>query len=263
MKKKTMLVVAGLLAAALVAVSAYQLYHIYAEYAAGEELYDSVAVEYVSPHKTPSPSANRPVLTEEPAEGQPVEINFATLTARYPDVVGWIYSEGTIINYPVMQGTDNGYYLSRMIDGYSNNAGSLFLDYRNSRDFGDLNSVVYGHNMKSGTMFGSLSQYAAQDYYEEHPVLWLLTPGGDYRIDLLAGFVTPADSETYELFVDEARLREYLEGSVDASDFVSTVDLDAVERIITLSTCTYDFQEARYVVIGNLVPIGGDAEEEA
>ena len=89
------------------------------------------------------------------------------------EIIGWIYSDGTPINYPIVQTTNNEYYLRRLIDGTYNQAGSIFMDYKNSSDFSDYNTIIYGHNMKNDSMFGTLTSYESQDYYNEHKEMYL------------------------------------------------------------------------------------------
>ncbi len=115
---------------------------------------------------------------------------FEKLTAEYPDTVGWLYCEGTPINYPVVQSKDNLRYLRRLPDGRYNAAGSLFADYRCKEVAASGNYIIYGHNMKNGSMFGTLVRYKSQNYYDEHPTLYYLTPERTFRIELIAGFVT-------------------------------------------------------------------------
>ena len=89
------------------------------------------------------------------------------LKRDYKDVKGYIEIKGTNINYPIVQSTDNDYYLNHLPNGEKNKMGSIYLDYRNN-DFEDENTIIYGHNMNDGTMFSELENYKKQDYYEKH-----------------------------------------------------------------------------------------------
>lgn len=184
----------------------------------------------------------------------PILVDFELLQAENKDIVAWIYCEDTVINYPIVQGEDNQYYVRRLIDGSYNTAGTLFLDFRNSGDLSDCNSIIYGHNMTNDTMFGTLVEYKDQAYYEAHPTLWILTPERAYRIDLLAGLVTSSDDlSTYCFYGDTSELHAGLEKSIAASTFDAGVtDFSAIDQIVTLSTCTYEHPTARYVVIGSM-----------
>jgi sortase B len=111
--------------------------------------------------------------------------------------------------------------------------------------------------MGVGEMFGTLKQFADQKFYEEHPVMWLLTPEKAFRLDLIAGMVTPSDSETYELFSYQEDLHERMEYALSHSSFdAGEVDISQITQVLTLSTCSYEYATARYVVIGSMVEIG-------
>ena len=243
------------LACAVFLFSGFQIISYFTENRSGEQLQQELIEQAVVVATEPVQTAHAESVppTTEFVERPPITVDFAVLQAQNPDIVGWIYSEGTVINYPILQGEDNQQYLRRLYDGTKSTLGSIFLDFRNLSDFSDLNSLVYGHNIRSGQMFASLSDYRDQAYYEEHPVIWLLTPDKDYRIDLLAGLVVPSDSEVYEIYSYPEELLAGLEYVCSESTFdPGVVDLEAVERIVTLSTCSYDYNDARYVVIGSL-----------
>ena len=192
----------------------------------------------------------------------PLSVDFTVLQEQNPDIIGWIYCEGTPINYPIVQAEDNEYYLYRLPDGTSNPSGSIFADFRNLSDFSDPNTMIYGHNMKGGAMFASLLKYRQQSYYDEHPSLWILTPERAYRMDLLAGYTTPSDSELYNVFSTAEEMQQVLAQAIDSSTFQPAEIPEDVRNIVTLSTCTYDYNTARYVVIGNLVPAEYLPQEE-
>lgn len=192
------------------------------------------------------------ILPEENAEDM-IEVDFDLLHAQNEDVVAWIYCPDSPINYPIVQGEDNAYYLNHLLDGNRNSAGTLFMDYRNAEDFSDWNSVIYGHNMKNGSMFGALSNYREQEYFESHPVIYLYTPEQNYRINVLAGFVTEANAEMYSAFnPNEEEKVALLKNWLDASHFDSEIHPTAENRLVTLSTCSYEYEDARYVLVGVL-----------
>ncbi len=117
-------------------------------------------------------------------------MDFGLLQAENPDVVGWIYCPDTEVNYPILQSEDNNYYLRRRSDGAYHIAGSVFANCRNAPGLSNENMILYGHNMSNGTMFALLPQYARQEFYDHHPVWYLLTPTANYKVELFAGFVT-------------------------------------------------------------------------
>ena len=254
--KKVILTVIYIVLALLMALSIFMIVRYYSEEKQAADTYSDmqefVITEDAEGIKSTEPSGTEgtePVVTSEtrPAqEEQTITIDFEQLLARYPNVVGWLYCEGTPINYPVMQSNDNDYYLRRLPGGTYNTAGSLFADYR-CGEIGETNNyIIYGHNMKNGTMFSSLTKYKSQSYYDEHPTLHLLTPDGDYTIELIGGFVSNPTGDVYHTDLTYETVRELLRHST----FKSTVDVSYEDSFITLSTCSYEYENARYVVIG-------------
>ena len=108
-------------------------------------------------------------------------VQFDELKQQNEDVIAWIYGANTHINYPVVQGSDNDYYLRHLLDGTWNDNGSIFMDCSNKADFSDQNSLIYGHNMTSGAMFSNLVKYKKQAYYDQHPYLYMLTPPAELQ----------------------------------------------------------------------------------
>ena len=151
-----------------------------------------------------------------------------------------------------MQTAEEGgeYYLYRDIDGSSNKNGTVFLDWRCSSTFTSQNNLVYGHNMKTGRMFAPIVKYRDQSFYDAHPYMYLYTPNQLYKVNLFAGMVTPGDSTVYNYSLTS----DYIKECISSSTFKSSVGTPT-GNILTLSTCAYDYDNARYVVMGELVPI--------
>lgn len=154
-----------------------------------------------------------------------------------------------------MQAEDNKYYLRRLTDGSYNQNGTLFLDYRCALDFSGFNSVIYGHRIKSKAMFGTLPQYANQEHFDENSVMYLLTSQADYRIELIAGFMTTAGSEVYEPMESESEKQEFLDNAVNNFIFKSDVSYSTDDKYVYLSTCSYDYENARLMLVGKLVKL--------
>ncbi len=220
------------------------------------ELQDIVATEPIPDVTTDSEGSDVSMVPESEKDPIPITIDLTSLQAQYPDVIGWIYCEDTPISYPVAQGADNDQYLHHLLNGNYNTAGTIFADYRNGAIGSDHNFVIFGHNMKNETMFCSLVRYKNQDYYDAHPMFFYFTANQVYRIELIAGYVTSIPSDAYKVnFENEDQLRAYVEGAINKSTFKSNVEYTAGDRIVTLSTCSYEFTNARYVVIGVLKEI--------
>ena len=183
-------------------------------------------------------------------------VDYDALLAINPDFVGWLYSEGTVINYPVVQGEDNDYYLTHVFEGQEHKYGSIFLDQGNSPDFSDANTLVHGHRMNSGAMFGSLVEYAKQEYYEQHKALMLYTKSQSYRLEVFAAYEVPAKVESLPLrFASEADYQDYLNAAYEKSSIQTDVAVGTGDRIVSLSTCTKTDSQKRFVVQAKLVPV--------
>ncbi len=240
--------------------SGWKVFSTLSEYRQSEESYEALTQEYTT-HQ-PAATADEPQspvmpsdTTEETAlmEAAPITVDFDTLLADCPDVVGWLYCADTPINYPVVQATDNDYYLRRLLDGSYSRGGSIFMDYRCASDFSSWNSIVYGHNMKNDAMFGTLQDYREQEYYDAHPVLYLLTPAQDYKIELIGGYTTPGTAEdTYGIPQTQEGRDALIAKARQQSTFQTDVEIADTDRLITLSTCAYDYDGARYVLVGVL-----------
>lgn len=210
---------------------------------------DATAVP--APSAAPAQPTSAP--TDKPSGSAPVRVDFDVLRAKNPDVVAWLYSPDTPINYPVVQADDNEYYMHRLFDGRQSYPGTLFLDCRNSAGFSDWNSVIYGHNMRNDTMFGTLSKYGRKSYRDAHSRIYLFTPERSYVINVLAGFVTENDAELYNALRPDGETKERL-----LADWIASADVapkstpSAKSRFVTLSTCSSEYENARYVLIGTL-----------
>lgn len=225
----------------------------------GMDYYADLALEVpVIAQATATP---KPTATPEPEQDVPLDIaaerpllDFDTLRVRFPDIVGWIAIEGSQINYPVVQGVDNDFYLTHLPDKEKNSAGSIMMDASCDPHFDSAVTILHGHNMRSGAMFGSLDAYAVEGYYEEHPMLQLSTPGKNYDVELFCA--TVVDSRTFgypTYFEDEEAFDAFVKELRRNSEFESDVEVVFGDRLLMLSTCAYAFDDARLVVVGKIV----------
>lgn len=178
------------------------------------------------------------------------EVDFEVLRSINSDFAGWLYIDGTEINYPFVQGKDNNYYLKHLFSGEWNDAGCVFLDSRNKSDFTDCNSILYGHHMKNGTMFSSLTDFKRQEYYEEHKTAFLLTPEKNFQIEFFAGYVATVNDDAWRVDFTNNEFEAWCMRAKEKSCFTSGVTPKNTDRIITLSTCSYEFFNARFVLLG-------------
>ncbi len=231
--------------------SAYKLASYFLERKEAADTYTDYTQKAVSVVSDSEASEKEEVKKDTPG----ISVNFDYLSEKCEDIIGWIYSPETVINYPVVQAEDNEKYLHRLPEGKYNASGSIFADCRNIEIGEDLNFILYGHHMKNDSMFGSLLEYRNQKYYDKHPVMYYYTPEKSFKIELLAGFVTPADSDIYNLKRTEAEMPDFIDKIQRKSNFKSKAEYKGDEKLITLSTCTNTSDDKRYVVIGILKEI--------
>ncbi|MDO4618743.1 MAG: class B sortase [Clostridia bacterium] len=190
-----------------------------------------------------------------PGEIAPISVDFDVLNEENEDIIAWIYQENTLINYPILQSEDNSYYLRRLINGKYNIAGSIFMDYRNSPDFSDKNTIIYGHNMNNDSMFASVEYYKKQEYYDAHKTAYIITPEKAFKVHFVSGYVAKASGDQFSTFKDDGDFGKYMEEALSKSTFKADYEYKKGDRIVTLSTCVYDFRNARYVLLGVLEEI--------
>lgn len=183
--------------------------------------------------------------------------DFAELAKINPDIVAWIRIDDSMINYPVVHGNDNQYYLEHLFDGTANHHGTVFVDAYNSPGFTDQNTAVYAHHMNDGTMFADLEKYKDPDWAESHSVIYLYTREGEYKIYPFAGFKYSGTQQQIQLSFSEAQTFEsYVEELKSKSQISLTADVAPDDQIVTLSTCTYgnnwQYNNERFAIFGKL-----------
>lgn len=195
-------------------------------------------------------SETDPVSDDEQTKAplQPHEVN--------EEYKGWISIPGTRIDYPVVHTTDNSYYLNHLFDRTYNAMGCIFIDARNNADFQDRNTAIYGHHMKNGTMFADLEKYKSQEFFDTHPDILYTSNGKMYRFEPFAGcLLSGMDSFLRIDFAEDEDFRQYIDTFRASSVFQSSVEVSSEDRIVTLVTCSYDFEDARFAVFARLVEL--------
>ncbi|GAE32241.1 NPQTN specific sortase B [Halalkalibacter hemicellulosilyticusJCM 9152] len=184
-----------------------------------------------------------------------IQMSFDPLLEINEDIVGWITIDGTRIDYPVLQAEDNEYYLNRNYLHDETRAGSLFLDYRNDIHEEDRHTIIYGHRMRDGSMFGQLPRFLEQEFYEEHSTMMWDTLYEQYDVEIFSAYITTTDFYYIETeFHDDHHYESFLEEIQERSVIHSEVQVRSNDQIITLSTCDYqlDREEGRLVLHGKL-----------
>lgn len=217
------------------------------------EAYSAVAEPTATPAPTATPEPTEvPDVTPEPTE-EPL-LDFEALRARFPDLVGWIRIADSGIDYPVVQGIDNDFYLTHLPDKERNSAGSIMMDAACHPNFGSAVTILHGHHMRSGAMFGDLDLYLEEGYYEAHPVIRLNTPEANYDVEIFA--VTIVDGRTYGYetsFEDEEAFAAFLEELTQENAIDAEYEIEFGDRLLMLSTCEYSYDDARLLVVGKIV----------
>lgn len=191
-------------------------------------------------------------LTENNEESLEEEV--LDLSYINEDYRGWITIENTNINYPILQGEDNDYYLSRDINKEYLKSGSIFLDYRNN-NFDDKNTVIYGHSMRNGTMFGQLKYFKESGALDENKYIYILSPEGKtLKYEIFSVYTSDINDNYIETsFNSDEEYKEFLDKICEKSLFPVNIDISTEDKILTLSTCSYEYENARTVIHGKLI----------
>lgn len=171
-----------------------------------------------------------------------VKVDFDELQKKNQDICAWIYIPGTDVDYAVLQGSDNSYYLSHDAYGEYSPDGAIFIDSANSRGFSDFDTVMYGHNMSSGTMFKTLHNYEDEEFLRNNRNVYVYTPNSTLCYTVFAAYRTnDRHIFTYNDFSDKKGRRSYIDGIFDENFDTGVVQndqkIDVDSRLLTLSTC--------------------------
>lgn len=245
-----------------------------------EEEYKNLAERTAA---TPEPEGETPADTQEDATPEPTEapeekdplavleemgvpipdktVDFADLQENTnADIYAWIYIPDTKVDYPVLQHpTDNTYYLNYNLDGSRGYPGCIYTEDYNKKDFTDPNTVVYGHNMKNGTMFAGLHKYSDSQYLEEHPYVYVYTEEGLLVYEIFAAYESTDEHILYahDWFGDRKVFGKYIEEILDMRSMGSVLkegaEVTADSRILTMSTCISSKPNNRFLVQGVLL----------
>ena len=214
----------------LLAGSWYYIYSFHLSYKEGEESYREINI----------------VREKEDETG---ENKHDVLKKINDDYIGWLKQEDSVINYPLVQGKDNDYYLEHLFDGNKNHMGCIFMDFENQKDFSDKNTFIYGHHTNTGTMFYSLESYKDQNYYNKHKTLSLETKDANYVIKPFAGLLVKGTDFFIQItFKNNEEFMNYVRSIRKESIFESPVTVKPSDKLLTMVTCTDDFYDARLAI---------------
>lgn len=269
MKKKTRRILsAGLLAACLV--SGSLLVRNALSYRDGQSAYEealalaaapatvtqtaqTVQTEETVPTEPRTQWVPAPVEEEDPNIQALEEMDLSALQQVNDDVLGWIRIPDTKVDYPLLQGADNQFYLNNNWKGTKEYVGSIFLECQNSPDLTDFNTIIYGHNMNNGSMFGSLRQYRYGSHWQEHPYVYIRSGAGVLRYEVFSTYTAAVDSDTYVLsFRQEQNRKDFIAMALENSEIDTGIVPEATDRILTLSTCSGAGYSTRRVVHARL-----------
>ncbi|MFT3985935.1 MAG: class B sortase [Lachnospiraceae bacterium] len=168
-----------------------------------------------------------------------LEVDFAGLEEINRDVVAWLYVGAVGISYPVVQGEDNDYYLHQTFEDKKNSAGSIFMDWEVNADLTSWNTFIYGHNMKNGTMFGSLKRFIREEgLYEKDPYIYIFKKEGIYRYQIYSYYVDSPDSKSYWTCDTLKEYRQYIRTVTDKSVYDCRTEATEEDNSVTLVTCS-------------------------
>lgn len=248
---------------AVFAVSAFMLVRQMTSYRAGDEAYAEASEIAAIPEVPETETVQQP--TEQPqqetqTEPEPApsadpyaqaleQMDLPALQQVNSDVIGWIAIPGTEISYPLVQGTDNDYYLTHTWNQNSSAVGAIFMDCRCSADFSGFNTIVYGHRMNNGSMFAALKHYKKQDFLQAHPQVYVTNASGTHAYRIYAAYEASLDGTAYySAFSDETIKKTFIDEGVSLSVIRPGAVPTVNDHILTLSTCTGNGHATRWVV---------------
>lgn len=164
----------------------------------------------------------------------------------------WIEVPNTNINYPVVQGEDNDFYLNHDFNKKKSSSGAIFIDYKNNIDK-DKNIIIYGHNMKNKSMFQNLMKFKDEEFWKENNKIILTIDGKTYEYEIFSSYISNAkDIDLKTNFENDDEYLKYIDDIRKKSIFHRDMNIKSNDRIITLSTCSYEKDDARMIIHGEL-----------
>jgi len=249
------------IAIVIVLISGYKIYGILEEYVSGQKMYSDISEKYIMKTdkiiSTDSETSDDTLKEDDQLDQfnyKSVKVDFDGLKRKNSETVGWIRFDDECINYPIMQSRDNSKYLNTGMDNNYNRCGSIFLDYLNSSDFSDYHTIIYGHNMKDGSMFGKLKKYRSDEgFLQNNQYFTIYTNTKALRYRVFAFYGVPADdSEVYVLgFSSDDKYQEFIDTISKRNNYSTEILPTKTDKIVTLSTCSGE--DSRWIVNAYLI----------
>ncbi len=213
---------------------------------------------YYTEHKQDEEKTHLQIISKRPKNvKKEFKLDWKALKEVNEDIIGWIRIPDTTIDYPIVKGKDNTYYLNHSAGKSNYFGGAIFMDYQMDSNFKFLNTMIYGHSITNGEMFTDIKLFTDQEFYKNHPYLYIYTPEKNYRCEIFSMYGTKDTSKSYNLnYPNEASWGAYLDLIQNAAMFKTDVELNTKDHIVTLSTCNLDYgvnSDQRYLLHAKLV----------
>lgn len=228
----------------------FNVYNKVAEYKKADNVYETIS-------ESVNDNTNKTDTTNKVEDNKPNSVlsKYNKLIADNEDYRCWLKMDNTKIDYPVVQSNDNSYYLDRDFNKNHLDAGSIFMDFRNNFD-SDKSVVIYGHNMRNGTMFGELDNFKKESFFKENNKFKIEYKDKTYTYEVFSVYIGDASENFVEVSFDsDEDYIDYLNRIKSKSLFKSDIEVSNNDKIVTLYTCSYEFDGARTVVNGKLISV--------
>ncbi len=211
-----------------------------------EVILDEVIIEETSSNDGIDIVTNSPAIASKSYNIQ--KNPYKELITRNSDYIGWIQLEDTNVNYPIVKSQDNDYYLKRNFDQAYDEKGTIYMDYRNFGLGFDQHTIIYGHNMKDGSMFGDLKLFKDESYALSNRYIQIEDLYKTRTYLVIASYYDIADSSIIQTYFSDDTYEKYLEVILDKSQIDYGYELNTSDQLLTLVTCTYEVDDGRYFI---------------
>jgi sortase B len=191
----------------------------------------------------------------------PILDSYKEAKAINHDVIGWITIDGTVIDYPVVRSTDNDYYLDHNVEKDKSRYGSIFMDFRNAESYQQRHIIIYGHNMKNGTMFHDLMNFKQKDFFDAHRTVKLYWDGVETEWQIYLAYIVMPNTiyHIHVRFADDQEFADIMNQTIEYAKTVKPMNYDSAvtimpnDQVLTLSTCTYEYDGSYFAVMAKRV----------